>query len=219
MKKILLILMVAFVPLFSQAQGFRTFLDLHAGRALSAAGGEYRTDADVVSNVKPALTFGLNITEGYQITPNLFAGIGFAGYASFLSFDYDDYGYNEVETTFYSLYFPFYADVRWNFFPGRSITPYADVKIGYQIGVKVSEGELTWRSNDNICAVHKNGVYFVPSVGVRFGKASGFNLGIAYNTSIGMKFIRKSTDNGIPTRTVLDSASTGAIMLTFGADF
>ena len=220
MKKIILILVLAILPMLSQAQGYHTFVDFHAGSSPSTVGTEFSTGNYRYKNFKPALTFGMNITEGYQVMPNLFAGIGFGGYTNFLSYkEHDSSYYSWTETKFYALYFPLYANVRWTLDRQRKITPFADLKIGYQFGVSLNDGCMTWTSGDQYYVKPRSGIYFVPSVGVRFGKSVGFNLGIAYNTAIGMKFQRQSAASANGRFDTFDSVTSGVFMLTLGVDF
>jgi len=192
------------MPLLGVAQSrcWRGFVDFHVG---TSAGVDMNLVHDPNSyyeyeSFKQKLVFGVSFTEGYQIFPYLFAGVGFGGYTSMLGCR-DDYGYDENE--FYAIYLPVYADFRWTLDIERTVTPFVDLKIGYQFGVPV----------DGLDEVkYKNGVYFVPSVGVRFGKRSAFNLGIAYNTSIGRVY---HDWNGAE----LGKSNKGAFLLTLGADF
>jgi hypothetical protein len=223
MKKILLIMVFAVLPLLGSAQGFRGFLDVYAGTSFSKGftdygyvGSEYS-----VSGIKPDFVFGLNVTEGYQITNYLFAGVGFGGYASMLGYDAYDGSYMERDRIFYSIYLPVFADVRWTLNMNSRITPFVDMKIGYQFGVSVGSGELFdyYFKNVSTTATHKNGLYFQPSIGVRFGKATGFNLGVAYNTSVGTRFMLGEVIDGKRVKTEVGSSNAGVLMLTLGADF
>lgn len=226
MKKIFLIIAILAMPFAASAQGFRGFIDIFGGTQF---GGGIDFPTYDVTNVKNDLAFGLNVTGGYQITNYLFAGIGFGGYAALIgATSHDDY-YSDRNRDAIPLHFPFYADVRWTLDIDRKITPFVDVKIGYQIVHNVDDGgiayyryngELDYRYNDELYAKGKNGVYFMPSVGVRFGKASGFNFGIAYNACVGTKFLQNyevSPDN-YELREVAKT-NKGVFMITFGADF
>ena len=79
------------------------------------------------------------------------------------------------------------------------------------------DSELLWEGTKNYEKAHINGVYFVPSIGVRFGRAAGFNLGIAYNTSMRAKII-ETYSNGQEPKTI-EKKNFGVFMLTIGADF
>lgn len=216
MKKIFLIIAILTMPFAASAQGFRGFIDIFGGNQLG--GGSY--DLNGIHNIKNDLAFGLNVTEGYQITNFLFAGVGFGGYTTLTGANI--YHHNsERERVFHSLYFPIFADVRWTLDIERKITPFVDMKIGYQFAFEINEGSLHYYGDSReIYAKGNNGIYFMPSVGVRFGKASGFNLGIAYNSSIGTRFLMNyevSADN-YELREV-DKTNKGVFMITFGADF
>lgn len=214
----MIIALAMILPCMTSAQDYQTFIDVHAGRSFSSSdimsvGGDYD-----IYGLNADLTFGLNITEGCQILPNLFAGIGFGGYAALFGYKPDDYSYYHREFKF--LTFPFYANVRWTLNREARITPFADLKIGYQLGVKLNNGCLSdYSSGDYIFVNPRNTIYFVPSIGVRFGKAAGFNLGIAYNPSMGMEFKQRMDENGHNVYKTLDKTSKGIFMITLGADF
>ncbi|GEM_PF-1627826 len=222
MNKILITILLAVSSFSLKAQdfmdGFHTFIDLYAGFPSGSFSGKYSIGNDTqVYDIKPTFAIGMNVTEGYQVFQNLFVGIGFGIYAPVINyFDGEDHNiYNEHITN--SLYFPFYADVRWTLNRKAKITPFADIKIGYQTGIDYDGSEFFWEGSNNYGIVHRNGIYFVPSIGVRFGRAAGFNLGIAYNTSMPSKII-ETYANGQSSRT-MEKKNFGVLMLTLGADF
>lgn len=218
MKKIILTMVLAVLPLLANAQVFRGFVDLYVGSSFSG-GFSFNESECPISDVKPDIVFGMNITGGYQITDYLFAGVGFGGYTPWLRYC-DSYG--DREHVFYSLYFPVYADVRWTLNIKSRVTPFVDMKIGYQFGTYVGEGDDFYDyygEREPLQALHKNGVYFQPSVGIRFGKATAFNLGLAYNTSIGTRFMAGRVKDGRRVREEVGSMTKGALMLTLGVDF
>lgn len=219
MKKIFLILSLLILPFTINAQGFKGYIDIYAGTTFGRGSSFNTSGTSASSNIKTDLTFGLNVTEGYQITSFLFAGIGFGGYTTLTGYTIPIE--NDRERVFNSFYFPIYADARWNLNIASPITPFVDLKLGYQFGFKISNGELyDWYNYEStIYERHKNGVYFQPSVGVRFGKAAGFNLGIAYNAAIGRKFMKRTVENDKNVFTEIGSSSQGAFLITFGADF
>lgn len=221
MKKILLIIALLTMPFAASAQGFRGFIDIFAGTQFG--GGNFISSPfdKPVHNVKQDLTFGLNVTEGYQITNFLFAGVGFGGYTTLTGSTIRDSYYNDREREFHSLYFPIFADVRWTLNIDKKITPFVDIKAGYQFAFKLNDGNLTWYDSYRDTYVQgTNGAYFMPSVGVRFGKASGFNLGIAYNACIGTRYMQYR-EVGVDNYELkeVESLKQGAFMVTFGADF
>lgn len=219
MKKYFLILSLLILPFTINAQGFKGFIDIYGGTFFGGGKTFTSNNNSGFHNIKTDLTFGLNVTEGYQFTPFLFAGIGFGGYTTLTGYTDDYYGYRE--RAFNAFYFPFYADARWNLNLNSRITPFVDVKIGYQLGFKLNPGDLDdWHSSESLYMKYKNGVYFQPSVGVRFGNPkAGFNLGIAYNAAIGRKFYKKTVENDKKVFTEIGSSSQGAFLITFGADF
>lgn len=219
MKKTMILAVVMLMPLlgFGQSNCWKGFIDFYAGTsfgtdrnpAMSSFQSGYTWDKG-----RQGLTFGMNVTGGYQLFPYLFAGVGFGGYTSLYHYNsvyrYVNNGYTEYEdmyddSLFHSIYLPVYADVRWTLDIHRKVTPFVDMKIGYQFAVTVSD-------TYEVDMEGVGGFYFMPTVGFRFGKMSAFNLGLSYNTSMRKKY--KSWDGSD-----LMSSSKGALMLNFGAEF
>lgn len=227
MKKIYTLIFFSLAVITCSAQlNFKGFVDIYGGPGV-ANGTTVVNRGETFSNMKPLVSFGMNITGGVQVTPNLFAGIGVGGYTELLQYDTEYYGDGSVETDtkFHSLYFPVFADVRWIFLPEKIATPYVDLKIGYQIGSSLNEGEL-WGyysdesdSREELYVSYRNGFYFQPSVGFRFGKDSAFNLGVAYNMSIPRIFEAREVVAGQIKSRELAKSNTGTLLLTLGAEF
>lgn len=176
------------------------------------------TGADVKLQHEPKVAFGLNFTEGYQITDYLFAGVGFgvntvALWTDRYYYDFNQY-YNESRTCFPGIYAPIFADVRWTLDINRTINPFVDLKIGYQFAIPIQDEQV----GDQRYVSPRSGIFCLPSIGVRFGKRSGFNLGVGYSVSTRRKYdtIERETGyGGIDTKIY----SSGAFVVTFGADF
>lgn len=139
MKKFILtlVLAVAFATTVfaQQANRYRGFTDL----SYSLGVGDASTDFD---------RFTLSTTHGYQLDDMFFVGAG-------VSFEY--------VRNYAAALVPIYADVRMDIpLTGRSIKPFADVKVGY------AAGQL-------------DGFYFAPTIGVRvpvkFVQALNFGFG------------------------------------------
>lgn len=238
MKKILIIIVTSLLPVFAYAQewrGFKGFVDFYIG-ASGGTGYDFRgTPAVSFSNVKNKITCGFNFTGGYQVFSSLFAGVGFGFYTneiSYLSYEVEgDYGFEMDSATFYSFYYPVFADLRWTLNINSRVTPFVDLKIGYQFGIPITEGDLGYYYNGDVygdgyevsevVARHRPGFYLLPSIGVRFGKRSAFNLGVAYNPFIGKEFvlIQGAGEGQRPVEKVVGKSSTGSFLVTLGADF
>ena len=221
MKKFILSAIFLSLLSMASAQGFRTFVDVFAGRTLFSSGKHISVDNYEVFNIKEDLGFGLYVTEGYQITPQWFAGVGVGGYTTMLGWTnakgYPDYLYDD--NSMRSIYLPVYADVRWTLNIEKTITPFVDFKIGYQFGVDLGAGNMGWDYYNMTPGIgYKGTMLLQPGVGVRFGKDAAFNLGLSYNAIIGKKIIEWSATDIGQSREV-SSINTGMLILTLGADF
>ncbi|MDE6340067.1 MAG: PorT family protein [Muribaculaceae bacterium] len=203
-----------FIGIFSaQAQEWRGFLEIHAGISPMKSDIEFH-DYTFYDMWNP-LSFGLNYTMGVAVLPHLYAGIGIGGYTTM---NYDD---ERGDCDFPSLYFPIFANVRWIPEINRKFKPFADLKIGYQMGVDLADDGVYMgsRGDYDYYTQHRNGVFLQPGVGIRFGRESAFNLGIAYNVCVPQEFVAKDCTK--PNFPVVEriKRNKGSIMLTFGADF
>ena len=219
-KKIILSLVLLFGVLGIHAQEWRAIIEVHAGIQPGRSNIDFSNTS--IQKVWNPLSFGLNYSMGAMVIPQLFAGVGIGGYTSMLS--YREHGY--TENPFPSLYFPIFINARWIPNMSKKINPYVDLKIGYQMGTDLEGSDLYIYNYDydgsdygEYKAKHQNGVFFQPGVGVRFGRDSAFNLGIAYNFSMRREFIK--ADSSMPNFPVMEriSKNYGNFMLTFGTDF
>lgn len=133
-----------------------------------------------------------NTTHGVQVLKNLFVGAG-VGYV-FTAYEMFHFQYRHLLS--------FYGDVRWDGFGlfglGKRVSPFVDLKIGYQI---MLTGTLSWVENNGYYysiyrgnmtifdnypnhiyskAMKPGGLFIRPTIGVRIGlsKKVGFNIGI-----------------------------------------
>lgn len=223
MRKILLFASMIFTVFIASSQevnGFKGFVDVYGGLA-TGKGYDVSGNHNIsVKDIRPLVAFGLNVTEGYQINKNFFAGIGFGSYAIIdHSQDMDKYE-TWSNDEFHNIMLPLFIDGRWTLDIERKITPFVDIKLGYQISVALNEGCLygNYLDSERAFVKHEGGFYFQPTFGVRFGKAAAFNLGVSYNAIIKQKILVGEVSNLMNLRE-LKKSSTGVFMLTFGADF
>lgn len=211
-KRIILSLTLLLSVLGVHAQEWRCFLEIFAG--IEPGKSTITLKSDRIDNVWNPLSFGLNYTMGVKVWDQLYAGVGIGGYTSYVSYDYEDI--SDYGHCFPSLYFPVFANVRWIPNTAKTINPYADIKIGYQMGTELEDNNF-WGSGRNYdCYMeHKNGVFLQPGFGLRLGRDSAFNIGVAYNVFMNRDYIA-SDGNTIVERI---SKNHGSFMLTFGADF
>lgn len=184
MKKLLLFFVLLSLSLSSFALGYRGFYDLSIG--ISTYSKSTVSNSNYTMEVKPFLGFVGSTSHGCQITPFLFAGAGFG-----LCYDLHDINYRNYKGKFSTYSVPIFLDFRWDLDVRKKVTPFFDVKIGYQIGFGKSSIEFNKNSNfdfyrnaagslGDIGGI--NSFYFQPTAGVRFRikQNVGFNLGVTY---------------------------------------
>ncbi|MDE6786444.1 MAG: PorT family protein [Muribaculaceae bacterium] len=218
-RKFILSLTLLFGMLSVNAQDWRGFLEIYAGTSPTTS--DLKFQDDTFYDMWNSLSFGLNYTMGVAVIPQLYAGIGIGGYTTFIAY-HDDPIYNYWDSTFSWLNFPIFANIRWIPDINKKINPFVDLKIGYQIGVDLDENRLWTESYDKNVKYYvqrRNGLFLQPGVGIRFGRDSAFNLGIAYSVCVPQEFVAKDrTQQSMP---VVESIKKnfGSFMLTFGVDF
>lgn len=208
-KRILLTFMLLIGILGTKAQEWRGFIEIYGGTSPFVSDINLQT-----SNARDmwnSLSFGLNYTMGVAVAPQIYAGVGIGGYTSMLNYNVGDYHH----TLFPSLNFPVFANVRWIPHITKKTTPYVDLKIGYQWGKDLEDIRIWAHKGDDFHARHRNGFFLQPGAGIRFGRESAFNVGLAYNAFQTIDFV------AIHDWEVTESTKKnyGSIMLTFGADF
>lgn len=218
-RRIIFSLLLSLAIFSAHTQEWRGFLEIYAGTSPIKSDIEFQNGSCL--DMWNSLSFGLNYTMGVAVLPQLYAGIGIGGYTTFIAYhepEYEDYW----ESTFPSLYFPVFANVRWIPDINKKLNPFVDLKIGYQMGVDLEDNRLwTGYYYDDLkyYAQHRNGFFLQPGIGIRFGRESAFNLGIAYNLCVPQEFVAKDIPK--PNMPVVESIkkNNGSFMLTFGADF
>ncbi len=230
-KYILLTLAICLPGLMSaQSENVKAWKGFFDGYAGFIPGGTYE---------RSGWLFGFNVTGGYQITDYLFAGIGFG--ASVINIEekindpYDYYNsYSYLNRNVPGLYAPIYADFRWTLNIDRTVTPFVDLKIGYKFAVPL--GGIDRQSTpadeyqyfihgdqiyyyDAYGTVTEGGLYCMPTVGIRFGKQTAFNLGIGCDISSRLKHtqFRVTPLNELEKDSFIRSKP--SIVVTMGVDF
>lgn len=224
MKRILVALSLVVAVFTMSAQSYRGFIDLYGGVA-TGSGHTVETGVGPFSDVKPNYGFGLSTSHGCQITPWGFVGVGVGAYATIDHAAANGDTNNEDSNGLYGIYIPISLDLRWDLNIRKKVTPFVDLKIGYQLAVDGSddeygEGEL-W-GDGHIRYLHFEslpGFYFQPTIGVRFrmGKKSGFNLGVTYNPTVKKRVYAFNRDGG----SHIDEKdfTSGVAMINLGFDF
>ncbi len=145
MKKLLLLLILSVATLQPvSAQSYRGFADLEGGLLT----GHY-DDALI----------GVTTTHGLQLAQKFFIGAG-----SGILID--------IDGGFGGAVMPLYADFRFDFWNGKKVSPFIDLKAGYTLEI----------SSDDYGFIG-NGLYLNPSVGfrIRLTERMGINIGLAYS--------------------------------------
>lgn len=159
------------------------------------------------------MVFSMNVTEGYQISPSLFAGVGFG-----MTVPTVNGGQDDDLLVVSNFLFPFYADFRWTLDVEKTITPFVDIKIGYQASALIVDGEFYSVDYDNFGKVRFNkGFYFLPTVGLRMGKNTAFNFGVSYNPCLKRSY--GLWDRETMVNKVTRKSSKGVISLNLGVEF
>ncbi len=211
MKKLLLLFTLLSLSLSSFAASYRGMFDINFGISTNSTNTLNTPYGDIESKSH----FGgvISTSHGCQITPFLFAGAGFGVGMNFMklepvSFNSGKHEFHPVPTI------PVFVDLRWDLDVRKKITPFVDIKIGYNFGGFESDCSLDFTGpvrNEgwiNSCS----SVFFQPTAGVRFkkGRRSGFNLGLTYLPTLKSEFF---VDD------ISEKFSNGLLMLNLGIDF
>lgn len=213
MKKLLLLLAILGLAIPSFAVSYRGMLDVNLG--LPASGKTTISAPFTYYNINSTMGAFSSTSHGCQITPFLFAGLGYGVVLEWMDVDKANYKFdkNMIVST------PVFLDLRWDLDIRRKITPFVDIKVGYQFGFEGNSNLSEYSYYDEeyeyesrwIEAV--NSFYFQPTAGVRFkgGKRTGFNLGISYIPTLKRGLFINDKK--------VDTFSSSLFMLNIGLDF
>jgi hypothetical protein len=164
----------------------------------------------------------LTITQGYQFTPSLFAGLGTGVHLYSDSVQLRKIVDNvAIDNSYLSYVFPIFVDVRYNF-SGGQIRPFAALKVGYGIGlsktttVSVTEGGSSSRKTEY--KAESLGFYIAPSVGAKFmiGRSIAFSLGVGYSMQM---YGSETFKSGDPTIKIKSTDIMGGLTIKAGLEF
>ncbi|MDR1644308.1 MAG: hypothetical protein LBS05_00565 [Tannerellaceae bacterium] len=144
------------------------------------------------------------ITQGYQFTPTLFAGIGTGVHLYSDSIPLRKVVNQQLVTSSLSYAFPVFVDLRYTFSDGI-IRPFAALKAGYSLGLSktftISTNEETGQQTKRTEYKAENlGFYVAPTVGVKLmiGRALALNVGVGYSLQcFNDKTLKPNTTNVI----------------------
>lgn len=232
MKRILVALSLVVAVFTVSAQSYRGFIDIFGGIGVGSDESIVRGDMSF-TDIKPSYGFGLSTSHGCQITPWGYVGIGVGAYTS-LNHASKNYEWDN-KNNFYGIYIPVSLDLRWDLNIRKKVTPFVDVKVGYQFVADVcNDGGIADAYSDStdeymdLYAEPIAGFYFQPTLGLRFrmGKKSGFNFGVTYNPTIKKRIYAKVEKYNHDTYNYTEigkigkkELNVGALMLNLGFDF
>jgi hypothetical protein len=164
----------------------------------------------------------LTITQGYQFSPSLFAGLGMG-----VHMYSDSVPLRKIENSIpvvssLSYVFPVFVDIRYNLSNG-SIKPFAALKAGYGIGLSKTSTDTTdpvtgERSRKTEYKAENLGFYVAPSLGTKFmiGRSLAFNVGLGYSMQF---FNDKTLKPSDPTKIINKTDFMGGVTLKAGLEF
>jgi hypothetical protein len=168
------------------------------------------------------------ITQGYQFTPAIFAGLGAGAHLYSDSVPLRRVVNNKELSSALSYVFPLFVDFRYNFSTGR-IRPFAGLKTGYGIGLLKTVSTEIKEEGGSVNRIEYKaealGLYLAPSVGVKFmiGRSLAFNLSAGYSVQFySDNFYKKEADGStpvVPAVIVKQTANMGGLSLRAGLEF
>lgn len=170
MKKYLLLLILAIIGLQPvSAQSYRGFADIEGGYTF---------------NLEGAL-IGVTTTHGLQLAQKFFIGAG----TGILT----DAGSGGSQSDI-SIVIPLYADFRFDFFNGKKVSPFVDLKVGYTADITSADFGVS------------SGLYLKPTIGfrIRLTERTGINIGLAYSHINAVDNKWYITDNTISIKAGID---------------
>lgn len=200
MKKLMFLLSLLILSLPSSASNYRGMFDIGAGPIFAKE--KIRTSTGEFKNKQTSMGAMFTTAHGCQFTPWLFAGAGVGANFEYLK---SPKSAAENSTEFYTskktlISIPLFVDVRWDLDVNRMFTPYADLRLGYQLGM---DGYVRYKaqsvSNPSYITAGSiksaDGMYVQASAGVKWkmGNSTGVNLGISF-----IPILRREILIGVP---------------------
>ena len=187
MKRLIFQLTVLILSIPCAASNYRGMFEIGGGPMF--ANERIRTSTGEFRNKQTSSGGLFSTAHGCQFTSCLFAGAGFGINCEWLKSQKTETDGSEIFRTSknHLISIPLFLDVRWDLDVNRKITPYADLRLGYQLGM---EGFAIYKarsvSNPSYIAAgtmkSTDGLYVQASAGVRWkvGKNTGVNLGVSF---------------------------------------
>lgn len=187
MKKFSFLLSLAILSIQCVASNYRGMFEVGGGPIFAKE--KIHTSTGDFKNRQTSSGAMFSTSHGCQFAPWLFAGAGVGANFEFMK---SPKSAAENSTEFYTskktlISIPLFVDVRWDLDVNRKFTPYADLRLGYQLGM---DGYVRYKahsiSNPSYITAGSiksaDGLYVQASAGVKWkiGNNTGFNLGVSY---------------------------------------
>lgn len=203
MKKLVFLFAVSMFSTLCGASNYRGMFEIGGGPVF--ANETIRTSTGQFKNKQTSFGGIFSTEHGCQIIPWLFAGAGVGVICDWIKVPEKDI---EDAGSYYSskknlITIPLFMDVRWDLDVNKKITPYADIRLGYQLGM---EGLATYKAtsvtNPSVITTGlmktADGMFVQATAGVRWkvAKNTGINLGISFIPFLKRKIMLESTIRG-----------------------
>lgn len=187
MKKLISLLSALIFSLPCVASNYRGLFEIGSGPVF--ANERIRTSIGEFKHKQNTFAGMFSTAHGCQVTPWLFAGAGVGVICEWKNAQKINAGEptsnGSAKNDLISI--PLFLDIRWDLDVNRKVTPYADLRLGYQLGM---EGYVNYRTssvtNPKFITTGSmksgDGMYVQASAGVRLkvSKSTGINFGISY---------------------------------------
>lgn len=163
---------------------YRGFVNIGGGPAFGST-ANVSMFGETVEDIHPGFALSFTTTHGMQVLSNLFVGLGI-GYSFQAIHGVENYydgpeGYYSLS----SIYVPIFAEARWDMNLQKTASPFASLKLGYQLCYNVEDECFYSSAGHGQLGVFPKGTgsaYIEPTIGYRFKTRdkAGLSLGLSY---------------------------------------
>ncbi|MDE6342303.1 MAG: outer membrane beta-barrel protein [Muribaculaceae bacterium] len=187
MRKWFMLFTFSLLSLSCLSQKYRGMFEIGGGPVF--ANEKIHTSKGDFSNKQTTIGGIFATAHGCQFTPWLFAGAGVGVNCEWKTSHNigDDASALNVTAKNHLISVPLFLDIRWDLDLTRKVSPYADLRLGYQLGM---DGYVNFRATSATNSLSTttgmmksaDGMFVQASAGVRFkiGNNTGVNIGISY---------------------------------------